>query len=165
MQLLNQKRLKHVETCSWRRRYTQCARLICRSWFAANISRRRRRRRQSPRSGSDLRSALWRSRFWTDASSFTPATTCAFMGTLGIGVDVVHIPRILALIRRRGPELLARRILSQQEIDEWRVFPPSDVAVQAKFLAVRYAVSASLRSLSTHTQIYIQKMESQRSGI
>jgi holo-[acyl-carrier protein] synthase len=39
---------------------------------------------------------------------------------LGIGVDIVHLPRITALIARRGKERLARRILSPTELIEFQ---------------------------------------------
>ncbi|KAI8972057.1 4'-phosphopantetheinyl transferase superfamily [Mycotypha africana] len=38
---------------------------------------------------------------------------------LGIGVDIVHIPRIAALITRRGKDRLAKRILSPVEWNEF----------------------------------------------
>lgn len=61
------------------------------------------------------------------------------MGLVGIGVDVLHTPRILALMRRRSPEQLARRILSQTEWKEWRQKVHSrDLPAQATWLAVRY---------------------------
>lgn len=40
---------------------------------------------------------------------------------LGIGVDIVHLPRIASLITRRGPERLAKRILSQEELKEFKL--------------------------------------------
>lgn len=38
---------------------------------------------------------------------------------LGIGVDLVHLPRIAALVSRRGHERLAKRILSPLELKEY----------------------------------------------
>jgi holo-[acyl-carrier protein] synthase len=58
------------------------------------------------------------------------------MAILGIGVDIVHVPRILALIQRRKPENLATRILSKRELADWRELP-QDLTVQARFLAGR----------------------------
>ncbi|KIP12876.1 hypothetical protein PHLGIDRAFT_97620 [Phlebiopsis gigantea 11061_1 CR5-6] len=63
------------------------------------------------------------------------------MGLVGIGVDVLHTPRILALMRRRSPEQLARRILSQTEWKEWRQKVHSrDLPAQATWLAVRWCL-------------------------
>ncbi|EKM59716.1 uncharacterized protein PHACADRAFT_205934 [Phanerochaete carnosa HHB-10118-sp] len=62
------------------------------------------------------------------------------MAILGIGVDVVHVPRILALIQRRGPEPFAARILSSLEMQDWRALRSSDLLVQARFLAVRWSL-------------------------
>ncbi|KAK0468283.1 4'-phosphopantetheinyl transferase [Desarmillaria tabescens] len=56
---------------------------------------------------------------------------------LGIGVDVVHLPRIAALIARRGPERFAQRILSNEELQSWKAIHEVD---RARFLAVRWAV-------------------------
>lgn len=39
---------------------------------------------------------------------------------VGIGVDIVHIPRITALIARRGQQKLAQRILSPLELKEFK---------------------------------------------
>ncbi|KAK0206474.1 4'-phosphopantetheinyl transferase [Desarmillaria ectypa] len=55
---------------------------------------------------------------------------------LGIGVDVVHLPRIVALIARRGPERFAQRILSNEELQSWKTIQEGD---HARFLAVRWA--------------------------
>lgn len=59
---------------------------------------------------------------------------CSEMAILGIGADIVYIPRFLALIQRRSPSALARRILSQPELEDWNT-TRSD---HARFLAVRY---------------------------
>lgn len=43
---------------------------------------------------------------------------------LGIGVDIVHLPRIASLISRRGSTCLAKRILSPIELHEFQTrFP------------------------------------------
>ncbi|KAI8368321.1 4'-phosphopantetheinyl transferase superfamily [Radiomyces spectabilis] len=39
---------------------------------------------------------------------------------LGIGIDLVHVPRIASLIARRGFEGLARRVLSDEEMSVYR---------------------------------------------
>jgi len=58
------------------------------------------------------------------------------MAILGIGADIVYIPRFLALLQRRSPSALARRILSQPELEDWNT-TRSD---HARFLAVRWAL-------------------------
>ncbi|KAK7061665.1 4'-phosphopantetheinyl transferase [Favolaschia claudopus] len=55
------------------------------------------------------------------------------MSILGIGVDVVHVPRIVALLRRY-PQKLPSRILSPYEASE------SHLLVDPQFIAVRWAV-------------------------
>jgi holo-[acyl-carrier protein] synthase len=55
------------------------------------------------------------------------------MSILGIGVDVVHIPRIAALLNRY-PQRLASRILSPHEAVE------SHLLADKTFIAVRYGV-------------------------
>ena len=42
------------------------------------------------------------------------------MGILGIGVDILHLPRLRSLISRRGVERVSNRILSLPELVEWR---------------------------------------------
>ncbi len=55
---------------------------------------------------------------------------------LGLGVDLVFVPRIAALIQRRGSQKLASRILSPQEIT---LLPSEhDEPARVRFLAVRY---------------------------
>src|ERR1700692_2201632 len=56
------------------------------------------------------------------------------MGILGIGVDLVYLPRITSLISRRGTPRLASRILSSHELLDWN---SSCLASQDRFLAVR----------------------------
>ena len=38
---------------------------------------------------------------------------------VGIGVDLLHLPRLRSLLVRRNPQQLASRILSKEEIKEW----------------------------------------------
>jgi holo-[acyl-carrier protein] synthase len=75
------------------------------------------------------------------------------MAVLGIGVDVVHTPRIAALLSRRGPRRFAARILSQEELIHWGSLPTSDIAGHVRFLAVRYG-STSSGTKSVLTFIY-----------
>lgn len=60
------------------------------------------------------------------------------MTILGIGVDVVHLPRILALFNRRRPDRFASRILSTAEYGQWKDLQISDAQDRVQFLAVRY---------------------------
>lgn len=64
------------------------------------------------------------------------------MTIVGIGVDLLHVPRMAALIRRRGTNRIASRILSplernafHQSLDERGSSP--DAATVAQFLGVR----------------------------
>ena len=85
------------------------------------------------------------------------------MGIIGIGIDIVHAPRILSLVSRRTPSRLATRILSPSELQQWKktsppaFLPPSTTkqvdAVMAekwfKFLVVRWASKeAAYKALS-----------------
>lgn len=58
------------------------------------------------------------------------------MGILGIGVDVVHLPRIVALLNRRGAGAFSRRILSPEELAGWQNLPTAS-GQHAQFLGVR----------------------------
>ncbi|RPD61868.1 4'-phosphopantetheinyl transferase [Lentinus tigrinus ALCF2SS1-7] len=62
------------------------------------------------------------------------------MGILGIGVDVLHVPRILRLLQRPVASRFAQRILSSQEHDIWNGIPASDDARRTRFLAVRWSI-------------------------
>ncbi|TFK43597.1 4'-phosphopantetheinyl transferase [Crucibulum laeve] len=61
------------------------------------------------------------------------------MPILGIGIDLVHIPRISAILFRNKAERFATRILSEREFSEWQNLSDED-SVRAKFLAVRWSV-------------------------
>ena len=65
------------------------------------------------------------------------------MAILGIGVDVVHLPRILALLNRRRPDRFASRILSTKEYSQWQALQTSDTQDRVQFLAIRYKGSNS----------------------
>ncbi len=70
------------------------------------------------------------------------------MWILGIGVDVVHLPRIAALIKRRTAHKLASRILSTHELEDWqRVVSQADLAQQTRFLAVRFVHGFSISTI------------------
>ena len=60
------------------------------------------------------------------------------MAILGIGVDVVHAPRIAALLSRRCPQRFAARMLSHEELAQWESLSTSDLLGRVRFLAVRY---------------------------
>ncbi|KXN83688.1 Holo-[acyl-carrier-protein] synthase [Leucoagaricus sp. SymC.cos] len=59
---------------------------------------------------------------------------------LGIGVDIVHLPRIAAIVKRQAGHKFARRILSSSELEQWDRLRDADVQQQIRFLAVRWAV-------------------------
>ncbi|KAJ7095321.1 4'-phosphopantetheinyl transferase superfamily [Mycena belliarum] len=66
------------------------------------------------------------------------------MSILGIGVDVVYVPRIAALLKRY-PHRLASRILSPQEAAQ------SHLLADPTFIAVRWAVKeAAYKALYPH---------------
>lgn len=64
------------------------------------------------------------------------------MTLLGIGIDLLYLPRLRALIQRRkvgGGDRLARRILGEQEQADYRALSAggSDGEAKLRFLAVR----------------------------
>ncbi|KAF9006444.1 4'-phosphopantetheinyl transferase [Cyathus striatus] len=62
------------------------------------------------------------------------------MSILGIGVDLVHVPRIMALITRRTPHRFATRILNDQEFSQMKSLDEPTLHDYARFLSVRWAV-------------------------
>lgn len=56
---------------------------------------------------------------------------------VGIGVDVLHTPRINSLIQRRSADQLARRILSDSELAAWQDLAVEDEFKRRMFLATR----------------------------
>ena len=84
------------------------------------------------------------------------------MGILGVGIDIIHIPRIASLIARRTPTKLATRILSPSERHEWEALSPPISSVTPErdpdaimtekwfgFLTVRWAIKeAAYKALS-----------------
>ena len=67
------------------------------------------------------------------------------MPILGIGVDLVHVPRIVSLISRRTPEKFAAKILSPQEYQQWQNIDATSPQ-RIRFLAVRYEPCTSFKS-------------------
>jgi len=57
---------------------------------------------------------------------------------VGIGVDLLHLPRLRSLLVRRNPQQLASRILSKEELQEWEG-PESvwDMKQMESYLALR----------------------------
>ncbi|KDQ17590.1 hypothetical protein BOTBODRAFT_185729 [Botryobasidium botryosum FD-172 SS1] len=69
-------------------------------------------------------------------------------GILGVGIDILHLPRLRSLLSRRDPLLLAKRILSAPELAEWEDIPPQQCARRERFLAVRWtAKEAAYKAL------------------
>jgi holo-[acyl-carrier protein] synthase len=62
------------------------------------------------------------------------------MGILGIGIDLVYLPRFTSFVTRRTPARVAQRILSTSELVAFRQLPFDDAARVTRFLAVRWAV-------------------------
>ncbi|THV08624.1 4'-phosphopantetheinyl transferase [Dendrothele bispora CBS 962.96] len=65
------------------------------------------------------------------------------MAILGIGADVVYVPRIINLVQRRGVDRFAARILNERELRDWkmvRVERDHNLFRDAQYLAVRWAV-------------------------
>ncbi|KAL1724457.1 4'-phosphopantetheinyl transferase superfamily [Schizophyllum commune] len=70
------------------------------------------------------------------------------MAILGIGVDLVHLPRIAAALSRH-PSRFPARILSPSELSDWRKLETAAAAERVRFLAVRWAVKeAAYKALS-----------------
>jgi holo-[acyl-carrier protein] synthase len=60
------------------------------------------------------------------------------MTVLGIGIDLLHLPRFRALVSRRGAAPVAARILSQTEHSAWQKIPKEGLNGRStQFLAVR----------------------------
>ncbi|KAI0370219.1 4'-phosphopantetheinyl transferase [Pilatotrama ljubarskyi] len=61
-------------------------------------------------------------------------------GIVGVGVDIIHVPRLVALLRRRPPNQFARRILSETELARWNSIRTEEDAERTRYLAVRWSV-------------------------
>lgn len=85
------------------------------------------------------------------------------MGFIGIGVDVVYLPRIVSFIKRRTARRLASRILSNDELAAWDSIPPRDDLRRTRFLAVRYVLKG--RSLYMIIKPVHAQVECERSCI
>ncbi|TFK75975.1 4'-phosphopantetheinyl transferase [Pluteus cervinus] len=59
---------------------------------------------------------------------------------LGVGVDLVHVPRIVALTRRKGYDRFAKRILSASEHSDWLKLDKNQTDICTRFLAVRWGI-------------------------
>jgi holo-[acyl-carrier protein] synthase len=57
---------------------------------------------------------------------------------LGIGVDILYLPRITSLASRRGKEKLAKRILSTKELSEFNQLKSAHDHNHIMYLATRY---------------------------
>ena len=78
----------------------------------------------------------------------TPRNVSLRSMILGVGLDIVHLPRIASLVARRGPVRLARRILSSKELAAWS--PDSPEAL--RFLAVRYVQNVHFIRSRSYTE-------------
>ncbi|CAO3696295.1 unnamed protein product [Rhizopus stolonifer] len=59
---------------------------------------------------------------------------------LGIGVDILHLPRLNTLLLRRGKEKLAKRILSKTELSEFNQLKSQ----HDMYLATRWCVKEAV---------------------
>ena len=55
----------------------------------------------------------------------------------GIGCDILHLPRISSLIKRRGSQRLACKILSAYELKQFKAL---EVKERDRYLALRWVV-------------------------
>ncbi|KAG2146766.1 4'-phosphopantetheinyl transferase superfamily [Suillus clintonianus] len=66
------------------------------------------------------------------------------MPILGIGVDILHLPRLISLLNRRRSEAFATRILSSQELRTFQLLAgqhgEDKTEKTVRFLGVRWAV-------------------------
>jgi len=81
-------------------------------------------------------------------SNFERANTTSNEMILGIGVDLLHLPRLRSLLNRRNPLQLALRILSNEELGEWREGQNSwNMRQMESYLALRCVHRSSSLSL------------------
>jgi len=67
---------------------------------------------------------------------------------VGIGVDLLHLPRLRSLLKRRNPQQLASRILSNEELQEWKEYQVDwNMKQKESYLALR-CISTQLFSFS-----------------
>lgn len=74
---------------------------------------------------------------------------------IGVGLDILYLPRLIALVKRRGVNGLARRILTQDEVDAFEATADVDGAQGAmvRYLAVRWtAKEAAYKALHAHRE-------------
>jgi holo-[acyl-carrier protein] synthase len=66
------------------------------------------------------------------------------MPILGIGVDILHLPRLINLLSRRGSKAFATKILNSQELRTFQLLAEQhgedDIGRVTQFLGVRWAV-------------------------
>ncbi|GAA5822307.1 hypothetical protein JCM5353_001566 [Sporobolomyces roseus] len=68
---------------------------------------------------------------------------------VGIGVDLLHLPRLRSLLKRRNPQQLASRILSNEELQEWKEYQVDwNMKQKESYLALRWtAKEAAYKAL------------------
>ncbi|TFK28800.1 4'-phosphopantetheinyl transferase [Coprinopsis marcescibilis] len=62
------------------------------------------------------------------------------MAILGIGVDIVHLPRIVSILKKSYADKFVKKILSPQEYVKWASLKTSEEAARVRFVAVRFCV-------------------------
>ncbi|KAF8528068.1 4'-phosphopantetheinyl transferase superfamily [Hysterangium stoloniferum] len=60
------------------------------------------------------------------------------MPVLGVGTDILLLPRIASIVKRRSPERFARKILCPEEYGRWHSIRTE--SERERFLAVRWCV-------------------------
>ncbi|ORE09962.1 4'-phosphopantetheinyl transferase [Rhizopus microsporus var. microsporus] len=63
---------------------------------------------------------------------------------LGIGVDILYLPRITSLASRRGKEKLAKRILSTKELSEFNQLKSVHDHNHIMYLATRWCIKEAV---------------------
>ncbi|GAA5822362.1 hypothetical protein JCM5353_001584 [Sporobolomyces roseus] len=73
---------------------------------------------------------------------------------LGIGVDLMCLPRLRSLLTRRTPQQFASRILSNEELQEWKEWNNGwDMKQNESYLALRWtAKEATYKALYPHVK-------------
>lgn len=77
------------------------------------------------------------------------------MPVLGIGVDILHLPRLISLLSRKGSDAFSKKILSSQELRSFqglREFQHGggDIERIARFLGVRWVFSSYVHCQTIH---------------
>ncbi|GAA5824354.1 hypothetical protein JCM5353_007038 [Sporobolomyces roseus] len=85
---------------------------------------------------------------------------------VGIGADLLHLPRLRSLLTRRTPQQFASRILSKEELREWKERQNGwNTKQMESYLALRWtAKEAAYKALYPHVKptwkdLVVKKLE------